>query len=70
MKATRTCQDCWYYRRVAEGTGTCHRHPPRPRTILDPDSDGHGLIAMWPQVEDEDFCGEHLPRIRKDDNDE
>lgn len=70
MKSTRLCIDCWFYRRFDEDVGTCHKNSPRPETIVDPDEQGHAVVAMWPQVGGDDTCGDHLPRVRQEDEED
>jgi hypothetical protein len=68
--------ECWYckfYMDIGEkGSGECHRHAPSPGPsaffIPDPDRDRIGPFeARWPEVEDDDWCGEHQPRPRPED---
>ena len=45
-----SCSTCRFYGRPAGGMGQCRRHPP---TVV---ATGAGV---WPQVHDDDWCGEY-----------
>jgi hypothetical protein len=68
IRATaRSCETCWFYRELKENFGVCRKNSPKPESIIDPDEEGHGVIAMWPQVMPDDWCGDHLPAIASDE---
>ena len=52
------CCSCVFWK-TGEPFGTCRRKPPQPvvKTIKEVDSEQY--FAVWPEVNDEDFCGEY-----------
>ncbi len=58
------CRDCQFYMYRRDGHGACRRYAPRPRRISD-DAPVAGQIekwAEWPNVTDDDWCGEFAGR--------
>ena len=54
--AEATCSSCPWWVNPDEGWGTCRRFPPSvPVPGLD-------QARVWPETEQEDFCGEHPAR--------
>lgn len=57
-----TCQNC-RYSRVATQMGTrglfCRFDPPKTATL--PQKDGMYVTALWPQVDEDAWCGKHQP---------
>jgi hypothetical protein len=53
----QTCQTCRFWRRDDAESGLCRRHAPRPAR-----QHGDGVyFAVFPLVENGDWCGEHEP---------
>ncbi len=54
--ADQSCDNCRFERH-----GLCCRHAPMPITA--PDQSGKGYpVSNWPEVEEEEWCGEWAPR--------
>lgn len=54
---TEKCENCQHFRKLKKtGGGFCHRMP--PQIVSDRGGEGIGIISMWPQVDDNDSCGE------------
>jgi hypothetical protein len=52
-----TCEGCRFYDAGAK-FGICRRHAPRARILREHDGDLSGY-PRWPEVEPDDWCGEH-----------
>jgi len=58
------CDRCrWWDRMDEDPIGLCRRYAARPAVFVQGSTDPQpGLIAWWPQTEEDDFCGEFRPR--------
>jgi hypothetical protein len=57
----QSCPNCRYYDPPYEGEnlGTCCRFPPQVVFLAAPPGSFHGkTVTLFPQVEEEDWCGE------------
>ncbi len=60
---TEKCETCRFYDkyRNSENEGLCRKNPPMPMTLVgSPDA-----VAMWPEVQDDDWCGEHQSKTER-----
>lgn len=67
----RLCLNCrWYTAALRGGSigtvedefedyGKCHRYAPRPVSITVEDEFGDAAIQVWPEVRQDDWCGNH-----------
>lgn len=49
---SESCKSCRFFEH-----GSCLRYP--PVVLARPD---HNILSMWPDVDVESWCGEHVPR--------
>lgn len=58
----RQCKNCLYCE-PGETLNICRRHPPQVHVL---DLDGkQGPCTLWPEVNDDEFCGEFKTREKK-----
>lgn len=52
------CGNCRFSQRDREGQLWCHRYPPTVSGWRQVDSENAYLRCTWPQLDDDDWCGE------------
>lgn len=52
----RKCETCTFFVHYGSDVGSCHRNAPLP--TVDYQQGGGLLMAYWPDVDIDDFCGE------------
>lgn len=59
---SRRCAFCKFYDKLGEETeiGECRRHAPIPKAY--DDEEIHVVDAYWPQVFENEWCGDFSPR--------
>lgn len=58
MTRTTICQTCRYFEPLEGGGGHCRRYAPRPAMLGEIAGVEDTHFRQWPEVEDDDWCGE------------